>query len=245
MQNIYLRQEDGTIYIIELSWGTRIGMEVATKLDVLTRIEWSKIFFRTIANHFKLFPSFCLINTSFFLAHGKTISLFDIIKKEWVEHIFFDIKAVKVFRNEKEEHVYNLGVYLENGRINLIDSEDTTDPRKWKIINNKYTTSGTLISLSSDMEHYRMLYILTNDNGTIYLYGFTRQTLYNFTNLVEDLRRDTIIVPYFSPSEKTEFILYNKQPGDIRVYTHYWAKNAEGIDTFYLTLQKQCQISKP
>jgi len=39
---------------------------------------------------------------------------------------------------------------------------------------NKYGTKGELVSISSDMEHYRMLYIITNDEGTINLYGFTR-----------------------------------------------------------------------
>lgn len=105
------------------------------------------------------------------------------------------------------------------------------------------------------MEHYRMIYILTNEEGTINLYGFTRQTLYIFNTLVHDIRgnyffadeflAETIIVPFFSPADRTEFILYNKEPGDIRVYTHYWAKNAEGVLTFYLTLKKHYQIAKP
>jgi len=58
------------------------------------------------------------------LAHGNIISLFDIIKKTWIKHFFVEQKVLKVFRNEKVDHVYNLGAYLDNGRINLIDSED-------------------------------------------------------------------------------------------------------------------------
>lgn len=154
-------------------------------------------------------------------------------------------KVLKVFRNEKADHEYNLGAYLDNGRIKLIDSEDTTDPNLWDMKLNKYGTAGSLISMGTDMEHYRMLYVLTNDGGTINLYGFTRETLYIFNTLVHDLREDTIIVPFFSPEERTEFILYNKDPGDVRVYTHYWENNADGVLTFYLTLKKHYTVKVP
>jgi hypothetical protein len=76
--------------------------------------------------------------------------------------------------------------------------------------------------MGSDMEHYRMLYIITDDAGTINLYGFTREILINLTELVHELKIDTAIVPFFSPAEKTEFILYNKDTGEARVYTHYF-----------------------
>jgi len=62
---------------------------------------------------------------------------------------------------------------------------------------------------------------------------------------VHELQAETTVVPFFSPSEKTEFILYNKAPGDVRIYTHYWANNAEGTLTFYLTLKKHYQIGTP
>ena len=72
------------------------------------------------------------------------------------------------------------------------------------------------------------------------MYGFTRDTLYLFNTLVHDLREDTIIIPFFSPEERTEFILYNREPGDVRIYTHYWENG-----TFYLTLKKQYTIAQP
>ena len=243
-KDIYLIRRDGTKFVVDTKWDTRVSMEVAEEVTLTTK-DWDKIFYRTIANNFKFYPSYCLINTSFFLAHGNIISLFDIIKKDWVKHFFVEEKVLKVFRNEKADHEYNLGAYLDNGRIKLIDSEDTTDPELWEMKLNKYGTAGTLISMGSDMEHYRMLYILTNDNGTINLYGFTRETLYIFNTLVHDLKEHTQIVPFFSPAERTEVILYNKDEGDVRVYTHYWENNAEGVNTFYLTLSKHYTISNP
>lgn len=115
----------------------------------------------------------------------------------------------------------------------------------WEMKLNKYGTKGTLISMASDLEHYRMIYIITNDSGTINLYGFTRETLYIFNTLVHELKAETIIVPFFSPADRTEFILYNKAEGDVRIYQHYWANNAQGVLTFYLTLNKHCQIATP
>ncbi len=201
------------------------------------------LFTRSISTHFKFYPSFCLINTSFFLAHGNIISLFDIIKKKWVKHFIVEEKVLKVFRNEKDDNLYNLGAYLDNGRIKLIDSSDPTNPDAWEMTLNKYGTAGDLVSISSDMEHYRMLYIITKDEDKANLYGFTRETLYIFNTLVHDLRPDTIVVPLFSPSERSEFILYNKGEPDVRIYTHYWEKNADGLLTFYVTLKKHCLMS--
>lgn len=51
-------------------------------------------------------------------------------------------KVIKVFRNEKDDHLYNLGAYLDNGRIKLIDTEDTNNPDSWEMTLNKYGTKG-------------------------------------------------------------------------------------------------------
>jgi hypothetical protein len=64
--------------------------------------------------------------------------LFDIVSKTWVKHFFVDKKVLKVFRNEKNDTDYNLGAYLETGRIQLIDSVDTSITEKWEMILNNY-----------------------------------------------------------------------------------------------------------
>jgi hypothetical protein len=179
--------------MVDTKWDTRVGLEVAEDYKPKDPTDYKRVFHRMICNHFKFYPSYILINTTFFLAHGNIISVFDIIKKEWIKHFFVEEKVVKVFRNEKSEHNYNLGAYLDNGKINLIDSEDTTDPTKWEMKNNKFATKGKLISMGSDMEHYRMLYIITDDAGTINLYGFTRETLYIFNTLVHELKSKSIL----------------------------------------------------
>ncbi len=237
-----MKRRDGTKLRVDTKWDTRVSLETAEESSISDE-DWKNLFTRSISTHFKFYPSFCLINTSFFLAHGNIISLFDIIKKTWLKHFIVEEKVLKVFRNEKDDHLYNLGAYLDNGRIKLIDSSDTTNPDTWEMTLNKYGTAGELVSISSDMEHYRMLYIITKDGDKANLYGFTRETLYIFNTLVHDLRADTIVVPFFSPSDRTEFILYNKGEPDVRIYTHYWDNNADGVLTFYLTLKKHCHMS--
>lgn len=39
----------------------------------------------------------------------------------------------------------------------------------------------------------------------------------------------------FAPAERTQFILYNKDEGECRVYTHYWQDNKDKVLTFYFT----------
>lgn len=67
-----------------------------------------------------------------------------------------------------------------------------------------------------------MLYILTNEKGTTNLYGFSWETLYIYNNLVHGLKETTRVVPFFTPEKRTHFILYNKEEGSLRIYTHYW-----------------------
>jgi hypothetical protein len=95
--------------------------------------------------------------------------------------------------------------------------------------------------MGSDMEHYRMLYIITDNDGTINLYGFTRENLIDLTELVHELKSDTTIVPFFSPADKTEFILYNKDTGEARVYTHHFDQKND----FILTLTKTITLNTP
>jgi hypothetical protein len=49
-----------------------------------------------------------------------------------------------VFRNEKDEKDFNLGAYLERGRIMLINSDNPTDTSSWKMDLNNYETKGKL-----------------------------------------------------------------------------------------------------
>lgn len=118
--------------MIDTKWDIRVGLDVAEEIKA-QEYDWNKIFYKTISSNCRFFTSYVLINTSFFVAHQNIISLFDIITKTWVSHFYVDRTVYKVFRNEKNETEYNLGVYLDNGRIEVIDSTDTSNTSSWVI----------------------------------------------------------------------------------------------------------------
>jgi hypothetical protein len=48
-----------------------------------------------------------------------------------------------------------------------------------------------------------MTYVLNDDNGTINLYGFARETLFILNTLVKDLKPITRVLPFFSPDPRS------------------------------------------
>lgn len=78
-----------------------------------------------------MFNSFVTLNNSFFIAHGKIVSLFDVHKDELIDHFFYDDKIIKIFKNEKNDKEYNLGLILGENLIKLIDTTNSFCPRSW------------------------------------------------------------------------------------------------------------------
>lgn len=74
-----------------------------------------------------------MINISFFVAHGNYISLYDVIEKKWKKTFHFEEKVLNVFRNEKNDYAYNIGLYLANNRVKVIDTSDPTNTDGWSI----------------------------------------------------------------------------------------------------------------
>ena len=163
-----------------------MGLEVAETSDLSIQ-KLQSAHYQRIANHVKIYQSYSLINTSFFIAHGNYVSLYDIISKKWKKTFSFDVKVMKVFRNEKNDVDYNIGLYLNNNRVRVIDTDDVTNSDGWEIKEMSQVTKGTPILYVSEQEHYRMTYVLSDDNGTINLYGFARGTLFILNGLVKDL----------------------------------------------------------
>ena len=66
------------------------------------------------------------MKTFIFVAHGNILSLYDILKEKFTNHIKFDDKINQVFRSLTKEHddneelekqEFNICVLLENGRL--------------------------------------------------------------------------------------------------------------------------------
>lgn len=142
-QYIYLKRKDGTYLRIDTKYDIRVGVDVGENFES-TEDQWNDIFYGVLMENCRLFTSYALINTSFFVAHQNIISLFDIVSKTWMKHFIVTKDVLKVFRNEKDDINFNLGIYTKGGGIEIIDSVDTSDTGNWKKQSNSYKTSGEI-----------------------------------------------------------------------------------------------------
>ena len=46
-------------------------------------------FFHRIKKYVKLFTNFCLVSTVLAISHGKWVSFYSIISKQWLQHFFY------------------------------------------------------------------------------------------------------------------------------------------------------------
>lgn len=191
---IYLTQKDGTMLRIDTKRGKEFSLETRINLESAEAQAdegEEKRLQRMVANCLKMYPSYSLINTSFFVAHGNIISLFDILKKQWVSHFFFEEKITCVFRNKKDSGAFNVGVYLSNGRLKLLDSKQPHVPDSWAPILSRFGTKGVASKVAIAAQGCGLLCILTNNEGTPSLYGFSRDQLFIMNDLVTGLRLST------------------------------------------------------
>ena len=70
---------------------------------------------------------------------------------------------------------------------------------------------GKIQSICCDLEHYRILYVLTIHEKKPELYAFTEGQLYPITSVVANtLTINTEIIPFFSPADNTQIVMMDK-----------------------------------
>ena len=72
----------------------------------------------------KIFTKITLVTTNFFVAYNKIVSIYDIVKKDWKFHFFFNHPVIELLKNQKsmKNNDMNVGAYLGNGDIKIIDT---------------------------------------------------------------------------------------------------------------------------
>lgn len=108
----------------------RVGLDVANNY-LYTEAYWTARKYNLIKDHVKLFTSFTLSNTSFFVSYLNFVSIYDVISKTFIEHLMFESKCQKLFRTENNNQRSSLGefirgivgVHLDTGDMVLIESE--------------------------------------------------------------------------------------------------------------------------
>ena len=93
---------------------------------------------------------------------------------------------------------------------------------------------GAIVQAKEDSEHNRCLYIVSKtDNDQYHFYIFTNAKLYERTGEVKAcLVNDFLIIPFYSPASKSQFIIYT--PGD----------NDSGIFRVF-DFNSKAQLTKP
>jgi hypothetical protein len=68
--------------------------------DTIERYKFSNVFYQRVKNHCKIFNCFVFVKTYIFVSHGRFLSLFNVLKQSWIDHIKFEAEIVAVFRSE-------------------------------------------------------------------------------------------------------------------------------------------------
>ncbi|CDW83568.1 wd-40 repeat protein [Stylonychia lemnae] len=235
----------GRLKVFPLSIGSKMKFESIQDKGPISQHDWDRIFYSKLADYFKFYTSYCLINTSFFIARENIISIYDIIKKKWIKHFYEDENVVQVFKTEKSDGEYQLGIFLNTGKVKLIDTLDSTEPMLWDIQQTDHLMSGTTIQIMNDNQNYRFFLKLAKDDitGKPVLFCFSRSKVQNLTEFVEDLRLDTIIIPLYYQYYWNVFILFNKQTGHLRYYYSSLYIDGQGYNAYQVILLKLHHIN--
>lgn len=91
-------ESDGTAVVkgIDHSLQARVSPEEA---DTIENYSFRNIFYQRVKNHCKIFSCFVFVKTYIFVAHGKYLSLFNVLKQKWIDHMEFRSEIVQVFRS--------------------------------------------------------------------------------------------------------------------------------------------------
>jgi hypothetical protein len=74
---------------------------------------------------------------SFLVSHSNFVSIYDLIKNEWVQHIDFKNKVKALRRDTEMNGNRRIYVVQENGNIKLIEVLSKTITKEWTILENE------------------------------------------------------------------------------------------------------------
>ena len=152
---------------------------------------------QVIKDHYKPLETFVLYMNYLLVAHGNIVSYYDTAAKDWMGHINFcdkeshsesghsmvlndthhfmrNKKVLKVFRHEASKGEFNIGVLFRDGTFELlILKKNDKNKTIWVRKEFKGQINGNIRKICCDLEHYRILFIMTILDEKPLLYGFT------------------------------------------------------------------------
>jgi hypothetical protein len=120
-----------------------------------------------------------LFTTDFFIAHGKIISVYAVIEKKWIKHIYVSDEIFALCRNESTFQEYKLGVVCKNGLIYTVSTVSEAP----ELEEGSKKMEGTVVSLIFDWTNQNTNYILVDNPkaGKKELYGYSTYSFENIT----------------------------------------------------------------
>ena len=71
---------------------------------------------------------------SFLVSHSNFVSIYDLIKNEWVKHMEFESKVRVLLRDYEEMGSRKVFVVLDNGKIFMIEQDSSTIFKEWQLV---------------------------------------------------------------------------------------------------------------
>jgi len=66
---------------------------------IIEKYNINNVFYQRIKSHCKIFKGFVFLKTFIFVAHGKILSLYDMLKQKFTQHMQFEDDIMQVFRS--------------------------------------------------------------------------------------------------------------------------------------------------
>jgi hypothetical protein len=71
---------------------------------------------------------------SFLVSHSHFVSIYDLIKNDWVKHMEFESKVKVLLRDYEEMGSRKVFVVLDNGKIFMIEQDNSTIFKEWQLV---------------------------------------------------------------------------------------------------------------
>lgn len=112
-KHIYLQKKESTFVVInedgkpetrckvleiDHSSAQRIGESVGVD-QTFDVDKWILVTYDLIRNHARIYTAITLVNTNFFVAFNKVVAIYDVVRKTWRYHFFFEHIVCGLLRN--------------------------------------------------------------------------------------------------------------------------------------------------
>jgi len=151
----------------------RVSFEASIDAGPLKPRRWDLLNLDCIKNHARLFNSLILGRRSFLVSHTNFVSIYDLIRNDWVKHMEFDGKVRFLLRDYEVEGSRKVYVVLDNGKILMIEQDNSSIFKEWQLVKDvQFTYKGEIKQVCSDFVDicYHCIKTLDPTDGKFRLY---------------------------------------------------------------------------